>query len=157
MAIAAGLLAAAVLGHASPAHAQRQSGIQLSPDSARYLISKDVGNDRWAISYNLADKTVTGNVLVNGTTPEFIACTLTGIDQDPNPLNAQYHLHCQFAQSCGAAPCVNQWGDGFDVPPIPGSFFLPTNTAVAYAGNIQPIYDGDLRTKSNASVWVANY
>ena len=43
-----------------PAHAQ--SGTRTTPDGARTLISKDVGAERWAITYRLADGRVTGNV-----------------------------------------------------------------------------------------------
>jgi hypothetical protein len=144
IAAAAAVLAGLLLAHAGPAHAQRQSGIQLSPDSARYLISKDVGNERWAISYNLDDKTVTGNVFpLDGGSPSFLACEIT------SPIAAEtYDLSCQFAQPCPEAPCVNQWGAPFPVTGTPRSFFLPTNTLATYAADVQPIYNVSCATSA---------
>src|SRR5262249_18349735 len=71
--------------------------------------------------------------------PSFLYCTITQVDQTANPADAMYHLRCQFAQSCAQAPCSNQWQAPFDVPPIPGSFFLPTGTQSTFAGNVEPI------------------
>ena len=48
-----------MLGLSADAFAQRSSGIQLTPDSGRYLINKDVGTERWSISFNVGDGTVT--------------------------------------------------------------------------------------------------
>lgn len=145
---------ALVLGAAGEARAQRQSGIQLTPDSAQYLISKDVGNERWAIAYNLDDKTVTGNVFpLDGGSPSFLACRIVNVAQAPNPGDAQYSLECQFAQSCPEAPCANQWGAPFPVGPIPGSFFLPTGTQSTLSGNVQPIFSATCAT--NAACHIA--
>lgn len=126
----------------------RQSGIQLTPDSHRYLISKDVPEgsptERWAISYNLDDQTVTGNVFpLDGGPPQFVACQITSRDPAPNPADVMYHLTCQFAQSCASAPCVDQWSAPIEVPPLPGSFLLPTNTLSTLEGNVQPILTED--------------
>jgi len=136
-ALLAGLLLPGVAG------AQRQSGIQLPPDSARYLISKDVGTDRWAITYNLDDKTVSGNVFsTTGTPPQFVFCTTTSVEQAPNPGDAQYNLSCQFSGPCAAAPCnASAWNVGAPVPvTVPGSFLLPPGTQATLAGNVQPIF-----------------
>jgi hypothetical protein len=144
LALCAGVSAAALALVSTPALAQRQSGIQLTPDSARYLISKDVGTDRWAISYNLNDKTVTGNVFpAGGGTPQFISCVTTQVDQDPNPENSMYHLHCVSTPGpCTAAPCSpSAWGGDQDVL-VPGSFLLPPNTMATFAGNVEPITSG---------------
>jgi hypothetical protein len=143
------LIVAFLLGHARAAHAQRQSGIQLSPESNRYFISKDVGQERWAITYNLDDKTVTGNVFpINGGAPTFLSCKITRVDQAANPADAQYFLDCRSTGPCASAPCNNQWGPATSVGPIPGSFLLPTNTSATYAGSIQPIYDGSCATSA---------
>jgi hypothetical protein len=143
------LLAGLLLAQPGTARAQRESGIQLSPESNRYFISKDVGTDRWAITYNLDDKTVTGNVFPStGGAPTFLTCTITSVAQDPNPANAQYSLECRSAGPCASAPCSNQWSDPTPVGPIPGSFFLPTNTTATYAGNIQPIYSASCATSA---------
>jgi hypothetical protein len=140
---AIGILAAvAALAMTGTAHAQRQSGIQLSPDSARYLISKDVGQERWAITYNLDDKTVTGNVFpLDGGNPSFLACVVTS-----DIAATIYDLSCQFAQPCPSAPCSNQWGAPFPVPGIPRSFFLPTDTQATFAANVQPVFNSTCAT-----------
>jgi len=105
IAASAALLAGVLLGYPSAAHAQRQSGIQLSPQSNRYFISKDVVQERWAITYNLDDKTVTGNVFPqDGGAPTFLTCNITGVDQTPNPADAQYSLDCFAAGPCASAP-----------------------------------------------------
>ncbi len=76
---------------AGEAAAQRQSGIQRTPDGARVLVSKDVGGQRYAITLNVADGTVTGNVFsTDGSAPQFISCTPTG-------LNA---FNCRVAATC---------------------------------------------------------
>jgi len=125
------------------AAAQRQSGIQLPPDSARYLISKDVGSDRWAITYNLDDKTVTGNVFSTaGSPPQFVWCSTTSVDQASSPADAQYNLSCQFAGPCAEAPCsASEWNVSAPIAvTVPGSFLLPPNTQATLAGNVQPVF-----------------
>jgi len=138
----AALAAAVVAFGALPADAQRQSGIQLSIDSARYLISKDVGSDRWAITYNLDDDTVTGNVFSTaGSAPQFVWCRTTSVQQAANPAEAQYSLRCQFSGPCREAPCsATQWEQSVPVDvTVPGSFLMPPATRATLAGNVQPI------------------
>lgn len=53
--------------------ATSQRGIQTTPDGRRTLVNKDVGAERWAISRNQDDGTVTGNVFrADGGPPAFI-------------------------------------------------------------------------------------
>ena len=40
----------------------RESGLQITPDERCTLVSKDVGTERWAITRNADDGSVTGNV-----------------------------------------------------------------------------------------------
>ena len=50
-------------------------------DGRRTLISKDVGSDRWAITFNGDDQTVTGNVFrAGGGDPAFVWCSETSND-----------------------------------------------------------------------------
>lgn len=135
------LAAALVAGLASAATAQ-QSGIQQTPDSARYLISKDVGPERWAISFNLGDKTVTGNVFkTDGSAPSFIWCEIVGEATSPVPADTQYTLDCYGANACAAAPCTeSQWTLIRSGLQIGGSFLLPDDTKATYSGNVQPIF-----------------
>jgi hypothetical protein len=120
----------------------RESGIQLAPESDRYFISKDVGQERWAITYNLDDKTATANVFpLDGGAPTFLSCDITRIEQAPDPANAQYYMDCRAAGSCANAPCgPGQWGAPSAVGPIPGSFLLPTSTRATLSGNVQPTF-----------------
>src|SRR5512137_565969 len=100
-----------VVALATTAHAQPASGLQQTPDSARYLISKDVGAERWAISFNLTDKTVTGNVFkTDGSAPSFVFCNNLTEAVSTNPADIQYTLDCYGADACAAAPCTgSQW------------------------------------------------
>jgi hypothetical protein len=154
----ASLAAVALAGTPGKAQAQRQSGIQLSPQSNRYFISKDVGQERWAITYNLDDKTVTGNVFpINGGAPTFLSCDITRVEQASDPANSQYFMDCRAASPCDTAPCANQWGPVNSVGPIPGSFLLPSNTRSTYAGNVQPIYNSSCATSAVCHGNGANY
>jgi len=134
-------IALAVL--AGEARAQRQSGSQMTPDSRGYLINKDVGNERWAISYNLADRTVTGNVFKSdGSDPSFIWCKITSETPAANPAENQYLLDCWGADRCASAPCSDSaWtpiGTGI---PISGSFLLPPETLATFKGSVEPVFD----------------
>jgi hypothetical protein len=118
------------------------SGIQLTPDSTRYLISKDVGAERWAISFNLADRTVTGNVFkTDGSPPSFIWCDITQETPAPNPADNQYILDCYGADACAQAPCSDtDWTLIASGLPIGGDFLLPDGTASTLSGNVQPVF-----------------
>ena len=156
---ATALLAGLLLVLPLPAQAQRESGIQLSPKSNRYFISKDVGNERWAITYNLDDKTVTGNVFpIDGGAPTFLTCDITRVEQAPNPADAQYYLSCRASGPCAEAPCdPTAWSAAAETGPIPGSFLLPTNTRATNAGNVQPIYNQSCATSAICHANGANY
>lgn len=83
---------------AAPA-ARAQSGIQVTPDAARTLVSKDVGGQRWAITRN-PDGTVTGNVFSpDGGAPQFVWCEQTSSSA------AGVGLSCSGAGACLLAPC----------------------------------------------------
>lgn len=97
--------------------AVRQSGLQITPDGKRTLVSKDVGGQRWAITRNLDDGTVTGNVYrPDGESPLFLYCqeTSQGVDQ--------IFLSCAGASSCELAPCDGAFQPIADVA-LPKSFF----------------------------------
>ncbi|MDG2304544.1 MAG: hypothetical protein P8R42_07775 [Candidatus Binatia bacterium] len=143
------LVAGLVSGLPGAAEAQRESGIQLAPESNRYFITKDVGSDRWAITYDLDTKTVSGNVFpTDGGAPTFLSCNITDVQQADAPADAQYFMDCRGSGPCAEAPCDNQWDPPFAVGPIPGSFLLPTNTKATYAGNVQPIYNRSCATSA---------
>ncbi len=126
-----------------------QRGIQNTPDARRIIVNKDVGSERWAISRNLDDGTVTGNVFrSDGGAPAFIFCEPTGGN----------NLRCQGANACQSAPCVGGFSfvadvslpaDFFSVPvpcgdsydfigdvTIPQDFFLPPDTERSTANSL---------------------
>jgi N-acetylneuraminic acid mutarotase len=112
-------LALVLGGLAAAGTAAGQSAVQIPPDGAGALITKDVAGQRWAISRNL-DGTVTGNVFSpDGGPPSFVWCEQTGA------ANGEVMLSCRGADRCALAPCTP---DGFrfvaDVT-LPASFFLP--------------------------------
>jgi hypothetical protein len=91
-----------------------QRGIQNTPDGRRILVNKDVGTERWAISKNLDDGTVTGNVFQSGGgAPSFIFC---------EPLAAPNSFRCSGASACASLPCGNTFTFIADVT-LPGDFF----------------------------------
>ncbi len=131
--------AAAVL--ALPAMALAESGVQLTPDSARNLISKDVGVERWAISVNVDDRTATGNVFkTDGSPTSFVWCDITDIDTDADPEKIEYTLSCWGADACESAPCNDsEWSFIASGIKLNGRFMLPPDTQSTLAGNVQPI------------------
>jgi len=135
----AGLAMAALAGSATEAKAQ----IQLTPDSGRYLIQRFVApNEQWAISYNFADGTLTGNVFkTDGQDPSFIWCEFTDIQYADDPADNSYTLDCFGSNPCTEAPCEESaWvpiGTGI---PLPASFVLPPDTQATFGGQIEPIF-----------------
>lgn len=121
--------------------ASAQSGVQLAPDSARYLISKDVGAERWAISINVEDRTATGNVFrTDGSPPAFVWCDITEIVPDPDPEKFAYTLSCWGADACTEAPCTDaQWSFIASGIELDGTFMLPPGTESTLSGDVQEI------------------
>jgi len=145
------LLAAAVASALSAGGAvaqSRASGTQMTPDSRRYLINKDVGPERWAISYNLQDRTVTGNVFrSDGSAPSFVWCTIASHVPSGDPAANQYLLDCWGAPQCAAAPCSDDdWQVIQSGIPISGSFLLPPGTRVTFKANVEPVLESRCAT-----------
>lgn len=117
--------------------APRGSGLQLSPDGKRVLISKDVGSERWAITENVADGSVTGNVFrADGGAPSFVSCVRLRDDGNPNPLEVQITFGCSGADACADAACPPSTWTSLGEVTLPGAFFEPSTagTAMAAAG-----------------------
>lgn len=78
----------------------RQSGIQVTPDAKRVLVSKDVASQRWSIARDEASGTVTGNVFAtDGGAPLFLSCEQTGATP------AEVELRCSSADACSETAC----------------------------------------------------
>jgi hypothetical protein len=123
------LLGAAVLAvqfMVLPSQAQVSAGTRTTPDGKRILISKDVGGDRWAISVDLVDGSVTGNVFSpDGGEPQFVWCERTGDDGSLDPIGGTTQYSCRGADRCAASPCLaSAWVD-LGAVSLPGSFLLP--------------------------------
>ncbi|HEY2387379.1 MAG TPA: hypothetical protein VGK30_10480 [Candidatus Binatia bacterium] len=103
-------------------------GIQETPDTKHILVSKDVGSDRWAISGNADDGTLSGNVFRGeGSPPAFVWCNQTGDDLNPDIRNRIATYACFGSDACPAAPCdlQTQWVLINDSVQLRGAFFLP--------------------------------
>ncbi len=112
------------------------SGVQITPDGKRTLISKDVNGARWAITSHDGGATVTGNVYNPGDPsgePEFVFCERTASDGNPDPYAEQLTYDCSSARDCTSLSCpTDQWTFVKSVE-LPGSFFLPRTSAAGGA------------------------
>jgi hypothetical protein len=98
----------------------QESGLQVTPDRNQVLISKDVGEERWAIVRN-QDGTVSGNVFFpEGGPPLFVWCEPTEDSQD-DPIT----FSCFGADACPAAPCDEAEWEFIAEVELPASFFEP--------------------------------
>ena len=123
---------------------ERPRGVAVTRDGAKYLISKDLGGQRWSISVSLPEVrsddgstwvrspkriTVAGNVFpVDGSPPQFVYCETTP-ESDGSLANSQ----SMFELACwGTTPCVGQsvldcaenW-ESLGVVQRQADFFLP--------------------------------
>jgi hypothetical protein len=124
--------AASATGERTLGVAGRASGIQITPDQQRVLINKDVETQRWSITRNLDDLTVTGNVFfLEGGDPLFLFCEQQGQVGD------QLDLRCSAADGCSDTGCPD-FEFIADVT-LPESFFAlpfepaPTDAPIADA------------------------
>ncbi len=137
------------LAWAGTAQAQRASGIQLTPDSRQYLINKDVPpNQRWAITWNLNDDTITGNVffLDGSQPPQFIWCEQVSERPSPNPAESEFDFRCFGAGPCAQAPCSSAAFVEIATITLNGAFLFPPGTTSTLSGNVQPIFTGTCAT-----------
>jgi len=108
----------------------------LTPDELTFLVSKDVGVERWVVSLNLSPSdpsiiaNVTGNVFKSdGSPPSFVVCRpradSTGTLADPA---SSFRFVCDGADACAttARECARTgWRRIADDVPLPAQFFLP--------------------------------
>lgn len=105
----------------APSLAAAQSGVQWTRERDATVVSKDVGAERWAITYRLADGRVIGNVFrTDGGPPSFIDCNRTSV----NDTDATFD--CYGAEACAGAPCpTSQYTLIATGISLPLSFFFP--------------------------------
>ncbi|MEW6269730.1 MAG: hypothetical protein AB1689_10595 [Thermodesulfobacteriota bacterium] len=144
--VLAALAIAVAVGTPGASHAQ-EAGVQVTPDTDRILVSKDINQERWAITRN-DDGTVTGNVFpLGGGPPSFVWCEqldgddddddffddfidfiddLIGDDDDGDDgTDDELTFSCFGAGPCTDTPCTeDEWTFIADVT-LPESFFRP--------------------------------
>ena len=126
---------------ALPPGARAQNTV--TPDGEQMLIQRNVGPERWAISYSFEGSTMTGNVFkTDGSAPSFVSCAFTDIDYAEDPFDSRYFLDCWGADTCSEPGCgTNQWtliATGIE---LPASFVLVPGTNATFGGNIEPFLD----------------
>jgi hypothetical protein len=122
----------------TPCEVTRASGIQVTPNDKGVLVNKDVQDERWTITRNLDNLTVTGNVFMSsGGDPLFLFCTQ--LDQVGDDLK----LRCSGANSCSATSCP-AFAVIADVT-LPLSFFTPPVDTPSVAAAIISAVEGARR------------
>ena len=121
------ILAAMTLALTAPASSHAApSGVQWTPDSARLLVNKDVGQERWAITLNLSDFSATGNVFfTDGSAPAFIWCQKTGQSFDSGVGELDLEYTCYGADRGFGGFASNDWIPISSDVVLPLSFFIP--------------------------------
>ncbi len=108
----------------APSLASAQSGVQITPDAKRALVSKDLGGQRWAITFDKGDGTVIGNVFSpGGGEPRFVWCETIG------QAGGDVTFRCSGADRCPLGPCGRAEWVGLGEVELPLSFFDPPESA----------------------------
>lgn len=102
-----------------------QSGVRDSGDGRQILVNKDVGEERWAIAYDRASGTITGNVFFSdGREPAFLWCAPEGKPGAVEPGAPDLELACFGSTGCDEAPCTDRaWNFIADVA-LPVTFLV---------------------------------
>jgi hypothetical protein len=117
--------AAFVLLASNAAALAASGGVQWSPDKRRLLAQKDVGDQRWAITLNLDDLSVSGNVFFpNGSPPAFVFCDAQSVTHNIADLVITYR--CRGSDQTQVVFDSQDWNLISDNIPLSGSFFAPT-------------------------------
>lgn len=102
------------------------TGVQWTLDGLRILVNKDVGAERWAITWNLSDVSTTGNVFFqDDRSPSFIGCEKIGHDfvSSIGELDLQYR--CFGSDAAFGGFHFADWNLISDSVFLPASFFIP--------------------------------
>jgi hypothetical protein len=101
-------------------------GVQWTPDGLRILANKDVGSERWAITLNLFDGSVTGNVFfTNGQPPSFIFCEKIGHTHQPDIAKLTLQYRCFGSDSAFGVFALSDWNFISDQVALDATFFAP--------------------------------
>jgi hypothetical protein len=125
------VLTAAAIAEAAP------TGVQWTPDGLRNLVNKDVGAERWAITWNLADVSTTGNVFfTDDRSPAFVWCEKTGHDYVPSAAELDLEFRCFGADAAFGGFHFSDWTLIDDHVVLPASFFIPAAETCDFTGAI---------------------
>ncbi|MBI3769023.1 MAG: hypothetical protein HY271_11110 [Deltaproteobacteria bacterium] len=112
-------------------------GVQWSPDGVRLFAQKDVGGERWAITLNLDDLTLTGNVFFpDGRPPAFLWCDPQGHSHDPNVANLILNYRCFGSDQAQFGFDSQDWTLISDQVALNATFFGPTPETCDLSGAI---------------------
>ena len=103
-----------------------EGGVQWTPAGTQILTNKDVGTERWAITFNLDDLSATGNIFfTDNREPGFVFCDLqsTSFDSGVGELDLRYK--CQGADRGIGGFSLSDWTLISDQVDLPLSFFVP--------------------------------
>lgn len=101
------------------------AGVQYTLDGDATLVSKDVGSERWAITYRLSDGRVSGNVFQsNGGEPSFLTCDRIATEDGVGT------FRCYGADRCTSPRCPEDQYSEVGTAELPLSFFFPRNHPV---------------------------
>ena len=143
--LAGTILVAFLLVPASVVTARAADGASTpTPDLLTFLVSKDVGVERWVVSLNLSPSdpgvvaNVTGNVFKSdGSAPSFVVCRPRPDSQGSLlDRDSTFRFVCDGAGACAttARECaMNDWRRIADDVALPARFFLP-DAGLAAAG-----------------------
>jgi hypothetical protein len=102
------------------------TGVQWTPDGLRILVNKDVGAERWAITWNLSDVSTTGNVFFqDDRAPSFIWCENTGHDFVGSIGELDLQFRCFGSDAAFGGFHFADWSLISDSVFLPASFFIP--------------------------------
>jgi hypothetical protein len=129
------VLVAVALLPSRAARAQ-DSGSTLSPDRQSFMVSKDLGDERWTINLNLYSTdpddviSITGNIFRrDGGAPSFVSCLVRDDSRGSlTDVRTVFRLACSVAEACTttAETCARTgWTLVDDDIRVPTTFFLP--------------------------------
>lgn len=118
------IVAAVVMVISGSAAAAAPTGVQWTPDGLQILVNKDVNDERWSITWNLADVSATGNVFfADDRVPAFIWCEKRDSAFAAGELTLQYR--CSGSDAASGGFNFADWTVISDSVFLPVSFFIP--------------------------------
>jgi hypothetical protein len=119
-----------------PRPALSGDGATLTPDLGTYLVSKDLGAERWSVSVNLASLdpstvlNVSGTVFrTDGGPVKFVVCQVREDSTGSLEVaDSEFRLRCKGRDACpeGSSDCAQRWVLISEDVAVPTSFFLPS-------------------------------